>query len=125
VRLVRSKTDQEGQGRVVGIPFGGRPGTCPVRAVQAWQSMGLTAEAGAVFEGLTKGGLSSGKRLSGYEVARIVKRRAESAGLDAERLAGHSLRAGLVTTAVRAVMQHTGHSSHQMLRRYIRELGVV
>ena len=31
VRLVRSKTDQEGQGRVVGIPFGGRPGTCPVR----------------------------------------------------------------------------------------------
>jgi integrase len=35
VRLVRSKTDQEGQGRVVGIPFGGRPGTCPVRALRA------------------------------------------------------------------------------------------
>ncbi|HET6347000.1 MAG TPA: site-specific integrase, partial [Myxococcota bacterium] len=35
LRLVRSKTDQEGQGRVVGIPFGGRPGTCPVRALRA------------------------------------------------------------------------------------------
>jgi integrase len=59
-----------------------------------------------------------------------VKRRAAAVGLDAARLAGHSLRAGLVTTAVRAgkaervIMQHTGHSSHQMLRRYIRELGV-
>lgn len=33
VRLRRSKTDQEGQGRPVGIPYGAQPDTCPVRAV--------------------------------------------------------------------------------------------
>jgi hypothetical protein len=32
--LRRSKTDQEGVGRKVGIPYGGRPRMCPVRAVQ-------------------------------------------------------------------------------------------
>ncbi|MDI3340099.1 MAG: hypothetical protein QJR03_06160 [Sphaerobacter sp.] len=35
VRLRRSKTDQERQGRPVGIPYGAQPNTCPVRAVQA------------------------------------------------------------------------------------------
>ncbi len=36
VRLRRSKTDQEGAGRTVGIPFGSNPVTCPVRAWRAW-----------------------------------------------------------------------------------------
>jgi len=32
VQLHRSKTDQEGEGRKVGLPFGSNPLTCPVRA---------------------------------------------------------------------------------------------
>jgi integrase len=42
-------------------------------------------------------------------------------------LAGHSLRAGLATTAARngaserSIMKQTGHRSVQMVRRYIRE----
>ncbi len=32
VRLQRSKTDQEGAGRTLGIPFGSKQVTCPVRA---------------------------------------------------------------------------------------------
>jgi len=36
VCLRRSKTDQEGAGRTVGIPFGSNPFTCPVRAWRAW-----------------------------------------------------------------------------------------
>ena len=36
VHLRRSKTDQEGAGRTVGIPFGSNPVTCPVRALRAW-----------------------------------------------------------------------------------------
>lgn len=35
VSVRRSKTDQEGQGRRVGIPYGSHPQTCPVRAAQA------------------------------------------------------------------------------------------
>jgi site-specific recombinase XerC len=36
VVLRRSKTDQEGEGRLIGIPNGSNPVTCPVRAIQAW-----------------------------------------------------------------------------------------
>ena len=36
VRLRRSKTDQEGAGRTVGIPYGSNAVTCPVRAWLAW-----------------------------------------------------------------------------------------
>ena len=36
VTIRRSKTDQEGQGRKVGLPYGSTPATCPVRALEAW-----------------------------------------------------------------------------------------
>jgi hypothetical protein len=38
VRLLipQSKTDAEGQGAEVGIPYGEKKETCPVRALQAW-----------------------------------------------------------------------------------------
>ena len=34
VTLRRSKTDQEGAGRKIGIPYGSNPETCPVRTIQ-------------------------------------------------------------------------------------------
>lgn len=129
LHLPRSKTDQEGQGRIVGLPYGGRPATCPVRAVRAWIDV-AGIERGAVFVGLTRGGNLTGARLSGYDVARLVKKLATAAGLNADVFSGHSLRAGFVTMAVRAgkaeraIMQHTGHTTVQMLRRYVREVGV-
>ena len=49
------------------------------------------------------------------------------AGLDPARYAGHSLRAGLATSAAaggaseRDIMNQTGHRSSDMVRRYIRE----
>ena len=36
VTLRRSKTDQDGAGRKIGIPYGSNPETCPVRTMQAW-----------------------------------------------------------------------------------------
>jgi site-specific recombinase XerD len=36
VTIRRSKTDQEGVGATVGIPYGSDPQTCPVRAYRAW-----------------------------------------------------------------------------------------
>jgi integrase len=65
--------------------------------------------------------------LAGLDVARILKKLAERAGLDAAHYAGHSLRAGHATTAAiagaseRSIMNQTGHRSVQMVRRYIRE----
>ena len=36
IELGRSKSDQEGSGVIIGVPFGSRVLTCPVRALRAW-----------------------------------------------------------------------------------------
>lgn len=126
VTIRRSKTDQEGAGRKVGIPYGSNPATCPVRALLAWlEASGV--EAGPLFRGLNRHGQLLPGRLSDRGVARVVQRQAEAAGLDAARYGGHSLRAGLATSAAaagvseRAIMAQTGHKSVTMVRRYIRD----
>jgi site-specific recombinase XerD len=94
--LRRSKTDQEGQGAKVALPFGSHPETCPVRSFRAW----ITASeitAGPVFRGINNRGYLARIRLDSNSVARIVKRCARRAGLDPAPYAGHSLRAGFCT----------------------------
>jgi len=125
IQLRRSKTDQEGEGREVGVPFGQHPETCPIRAFRAWQAAG-DIESGALFRPVNRHDQLHGTRLTDKGVARIVKRAAERAGLEPSRYAGHSLRAGLATAAAaggaseRAIMQQTGHRSVTMVRKYIR-----
>lgn len=81
---------------------------------------------GALFRSLDKFQRVQPRRLSDKAVARIVKRRAAAVGLDPDRYAGHSLRAGLATSAAaggaseRAIRAQTGHRSNEMVRRYIR-----
>jgi site-specific recombinase XerD len=126
VTIRRSKTDQEAEGRRVGVPFGSNPLTCPVRAVRAWRkASGILS--GALFRGVTRAGSLTPHRLDAGDVARTVKRAAHAAGLDARELAAHSLRAGLVTQAAksgkseRVIMRQTGHRSIAQVRRYIRD----
>jgi site-specific recombinase XerD len=126
VTLRRSKTDQDGAGRKVGIPYGSNPETCPVRVLQAWMERAEVVQ-GSVFRSLNRHGRVLPGRLSGSDVARIIKKLAERAGLDAAKYAGHSLRAGHATSAAiagaseRSIMNQTGHRSVQMVRRYIRD----
>jgi integrase len=127
VTLRKSKTDQEGKSRRLGIPFGSSEATCPVRSVQAWLETARITE-GPVFRSLDRFQRVQPQRLSDKAVALIVKRRAKAAGLDPARYAGHSLRAGLATSAAaaagaseRVIMSQTGHRSADMVRRYIRE----
>ncbi len=126
VTVRRGKTDQEGQGRQVGIPYGSRLPTCPVRAIEHWRvAAGITS--GPLFRPINRHEQVRSTRLTDQSVALIVKRAAEAAGLDAARYAGHSLRAGLATAAAaagvseRAIMAQTGHKSVPMVRRYIRD----
>ena len=126
VTLRRSKTDQEGSGRKVGIPYGSSPETCPVRSLRAWlEASGI--ESGPVFRPINRHGQIRPSRLSDRAVALIVKRAAEAAGKDPAEFAGHSLRSGLATAAAiggaseRAIMKQTGHRSTAMVRRYIRD----
>lgn len=126
ITIRRSKTDQEGQGQKIGIPFGVHEETCPVRAVQAWLEASGIKE-GPLFRSINRHGHMSEKRLSDRAVALVVKRTAAAAGLDPSRYAGHSLRAGLATAAAaagaeeRVIMKQTRHRSVQMVRRYIRD----
>jgi integrase len=126
VLVRRSKTDQEGEGRTVAVPFSGTPATCPVRSLRAWlEASGITS--GPVFRSVTRHGGIRNKALTGRAVALVVKRTAKALGLDASRFSGHSLRAGLVTSAAKrgksasAIMRTTGHKSERMVRRYIRD----
>ena len=60
----------------------------------------------------------------------VVKERAQAVGLNAANYSGHSLRAGLVTSAAQLgvsswkIRQQTGHKSDAMLSRYIRDAGL-
>lgn len=125
VTVRRSKTDQEGAGATVGLPFGSDPATCPVRTLRAWLEAAGIAE-GAVFRSVSRHG-QVGAVLSGRDVARVVKRAAEGAGLEAARYSGHSLRAGLATTAAkagkadRAIMAQGRWASRTMVDRYVRD----
>lgn len=126
VVIRKSKTDQGGEGRKIGIPFGRYEETCPVRAVQAWlEQSGIGA--GPVFRSVNKHGHVMEGRLSDKAVAEVVKRSLVAAGKSARRFAGHSLRAGLITQAAmagvseRAIQDQSGHKSLTVMRRYIRD----
>ena len=126
VTVRRSKTDQEGAGRKVGVPYGSNPATCPVRAWKAWvERAGITE--GPLFRAIDRHGNVAANRLGDRGVALVVKRSAERAGINPDAVSGHSLRAGLATSAAaagvseRAIAATTGHKSMTVLRTYIRD----
>lgn len=123
ITLRHSKTDQEGQGRKLGIPFG-RTKFCPVKTTETWlQRASLTK--GPIFTSITKGGHTTPQRLSTNAVAEIIQHRIASAGMDPDGYSGHSLRSGFATSAAMAgvatwrIRKQTGHASDVMLGRYI------
>ncbi|WP_412070594.1 site-specific integrase [Rubrivirga sp. IMCC43871] len=136
LQIPRSKSDQEGAGQVVGVAYGERAATCPVRAVRSYVSAAGLALAdqgrpsplsGPVFRKVDRWGRLAKKAIAGRTVADVVKQRAAQAGLDAALYAGHSLRAGFATTAARAgkpdraIQKQTRHKSTAMLAEYVRE----
>ena len=123
--LRRSKTDQCGEGRKIAIPYA-RSHACPVKALASWLEL-TGIQDGPVFRQVNKGGTIGTEALSAQTVAVLVKEYARKAGLDPTRHSGHSLRAGLITSAAKAgvsswkIRQQTGHKSDTMLQRYIRD----
>jgi site-specific recombinase XerD len=123
VTIRKSKTDQEGEGQEIAVPRGCR--IEPVKAIEAWlAASGITA--GPVFRPIAKGGRVLDVPLSGHSAAAIVKRYALAAGLDPSTFAGHSLRAGFLTSAAEAgssvlkMVEVSRHKSIDMLTTYVR-----
>jgi site-specific recombinase XerD len=129
VTLRRSKTDQEGAGKVKEIPAGKFRATCPVRSLRAWIALleDQSPEA-PVFVTLTRSAESH--QLDGEDVAAIVQKRAKAAKLDpALSFAGHSMRRGFVSTAYRngasrnLIAEMTFHRDLSTLDGYIDFVG--
>lgn len=125
----RSKTDQEGRGRWIGLPYASVLSVCPVRSYRDWLAA-AGIEQGPVFRTISKDGLVVlDTRLCERQFADVVKSSAQRVGLPG-RYGGHSLRAGLVTAAMQAkknpksIMQQTGHRTMDILLRYVREQGL-
>ncbi|WP_299480020.1 tyrosine-type recombinase/integrase [uncultured Paracoccus sp.] len=117
--------------REVEIARGSSDQTCPVHALNQWLHY-ARIDFGPLFVAVSRNGRkATGERLSDKHVARLIKQTVEEAGLrpelsKAERLAlysGHSLRAGLASSAEvdeRYVQKQLGHASAEMTRRYQR-----
>jgi integrase len=125
VTLRRTKTDQEGKGVDLGIPYGAAETTCPVLAVRAWlEAAGLTV--GPLFRRVSRAGRVAPDRLCDKAVALIVKAAVVTAGYDPAAFSGHSLRAGFITSAARAgvpeahIQNQSRHKSLLVLRGYVR-----
>jgi integrase len=117
--------------REVEIGRGSSDATCPVIALQIWLKLAKIGH-GPLFRRVTRQGKDVGPdRLTDQQVARLVKRAALAAGVRGDlsegereaKFAGHSLRAGLASSAEvdeRYVQKQLGHASAEMTRRYQR-----
>jgi integrase len=117
--------------REVEVGRGSSDATCPVVAVETWIRFAKLAK-GPLFRRVTGRGKNVGPdRLNDREVARLVKRAAIAAGVRGDlgegeralKFSGHSLRAGLASSAEvdeRYVQKQLGHASAEMTRRYQR-----
>jgi integrase len=117
--------------REVEIGRGSSEQTCPVYALEQWLHYGRISF-GPVFTSVTRDGKRArDTRLNDKHIARLIKSCVLDAGLrpdlpDAERVklySGHSLRAGLASSAEvdeRYVQKQLGHASAEMTRRYQR-----
>ena len=129
VSIRRSKTDQEGEGATVAVPYGGL-GTDTAEALEAWMMLsGITS--GPLFRRVDRHGNVGEGRLTPEAANRIVQERATTAGVEGSGLSAHSLRAGYVTAQARRntpehrIQAVTRHRSAEVLRGYVREATVM
>ena len=115
--------------REVEIAKGSSDATCPVACLETWLKFGRI-ERGPLFRRIV-GKTVGSERLRDRHVARLVKQTAMAAGVRgdlseaerAQKFSGHSLRAGLASSAEideRYVQKQLGHASAEMTRRYQR-----
>jgi integrase len=117
--------------REIEIARGSSDQTCPLHALSQWLHY-AKIDFGPLFVAVSRNGLkATNERLSDKHVARLIKTCVHEAGLrpdlpEAERIrlfSGHSLRAGLASSAEvdeRYVQKQLGHASAEMTRRYQR-----
>jgi len=129
VTIRRDKEDQEQHGRKVPVALSAHPETCPIRSLAAWLEA-ANIRKGPLFRAVDRHGNVSSRALEPGSIARILKKAARRSGMsvaEVAKLGGHSLRAGMATSAAafgganeREIAAITGHRSHEV-KRYIRD----
>jgi integrase len=129
VNIRRDKEDQEQLGRKVPVAFSVHRETCSIRALAAWLDA-ANIENGPLFRAVDRHGKVSSRALEPGSIARILKKAARRSGMseaEVATLGGHSLRAGMATSAAaiggaseQEIAAITGHRSREV-RRYIRD----
>ncbi|BDZ52554.1 hypothetical protein GCM10025867_47950 (plasmid) [Frondihabitans sucicola] len=142
IRVRSSKTDQEGRGEVLALPYGQNSATCAPCAFRRWERIVMAQAEGRssvmaalraqsisihvcrelrgatpprnepLFRSMAKTGTIRSSAMSGSAIAAVVKERAAAAGLVSDFFSGHSLRAGFITQALRS-----GASAHEIMRQ--------
>jgi integrase len=111
------------RGQEIAIPRGSQ--LRPAATLQAWLAA-ATINEGPLFRPVSEGGTVGPAPLGADGFVRALKRRADAAGLDPTTFAGHSLRAGFLTSAAEAgadalkMAEVSRHKSLDTLRRYVR-----
>jgi integrase len=117
--------------REVEIGRGSSDATCPVVALQTWLRFARIVHGPLFRRVIAKNRGVGTDRLNDKEIARLVKRTVRAAGVRgdltegerAQKFSGHSLRAGLASSAEvdeRYVQKQLGHVTAEMTRRYQR-----
>lgn len=126
VTLRRSKTDQMGKGLQVAVAHGVNPDFCPVIALRQWLQA-AELKKGPLFPRIDRHDNVGTVGLTRMGVNLVIKRAVKNAGFDPTHYSGHSLRAGLATSAALsnasyAKIKAQGRwKSDTVLQRYIRD----
>ena len=97
-----------------------------MQSLEHWLEI-LGGDTGPIFRPVSRHGNVGDCKLSPEAVSSVVKQRIRQIGLSPEQYSGHSLRAGLATSAAMAgvsswkIRQQTGHASDTTLSRYVRD----
>lgn len=124
VTIRRSKTDQEGAGVEIAVPYVANATLCAVRAVQQWLGVGGITS-GPLFRVFSLRREMQERAIDGQDVANLIKKLARKARLVGD-FSGHSLRAGFATSAAQArvsldaIARTTRHRSLSVLMGYVR-----
>jgi len=126
IHVPETKTDP----RTVGITYAEDASLCPVRALGEWtEAAGIGA--GPLFRAVPRSAKiapdSEAEPITGKTVRNVIGDAAEAAGLDPERMAGHSLRRGHITQgALRGagldrLMKQAGHADPRTTAEYVED----
>ncbi len=126
VLIPRSKTDQDGEGKIKALPYG-KNVVCPVNAVKKWLEISQIIH-GAVFRAINRWDVLQPSPLHPDSVSTIIKALAKQCGFDfVDNLSSHSLRRGFATSAANIgadfewIKRQGGWKNDSTVREYIEE----